>query len=180
MFGFKKSPEKEAEKAVRQADRQAQTEQERLAATTARAAEIANSKWTYEEHRDEMRGTSFMVAELKSDNMVEFPHPYGGGSYGVFGIRHHSDCREESYFKITKGQLIPHVPHLYLFHGKFDDGRIERWFGKAAPTRHDMIFLDQSLQFIREAKRSKKFSCEVKFYGVGGVQMVFSTGGLSF
>lgn len=70
-----------------------------------RDAEIrANSKWKYSEHVDEMRGTSMSLAQIVSNNSVDLPFPWAGGSFGIIMIRQLGPDYEV-VFAVNQGQF---------------------------------------------------------------------------
>lgn len=167
----------EEKETAQRAERLALIEAEKKAQELREAEIRERSKWDYSEHSDEMRGASISLAQLVSNDGVDLPFPWAGGSQGIISIRK-TGPRRDVIFSVTKGQFYGTI-HGYLVSTKSDTRAIETWKG-SKPDNQSLttMFLTHPEAFIRTVSAAKRFIVEVEFYRVGRKQYVFSPEGL--
>lgn len=138
----------------------------------------AAAQWRYRAINDEMRGSKVQFAELKSSNRAELDFPYRGGSSLEINIRKRNSEEESDVFLwIDRGQIPCHSE--CVIYTKFDEDEVKSWSGSGPVSyKSNMIFIENSTEFIERIKTSKKLILEVKIFDYGGFQYKFNTGGL--
>ena len=180
IFDFA-SPEQRRLRAIRKAEEAAdivakrQTEQQ--ANSMREAEERANSKWFYSERVDELRGTSVSLAQLTSNNSVDLPFPWAGGTRGSIIIRHNGlDC--DVLFVVNQGQFR-FGRMVYLISSKSDDRKVLEWSANKPPdAKTNVMILNAPKAFIRSVVGAERLIVEGQFYNAGSQQFVFSPLGL--
>jgi hypothetical protein len=172
--------EERAEKeAADLAAREALAEQRRKQETADRIRDeerMARSQWTYQEIGDEMRGTTMSMAQLISENSVDFPFPYNGGCQGMLALRKNGNAIE-ALFTITNGQLDG--VNDYRVNTKVDGGSIQSWSGNGPDQgSHTLMFMTNPVLFIRHFQKGERMIFEAFFYQHGKAQFTFNVAGL--
>lgn len=127
---------------------------------------MAHSQWTYQDISDDMRGSTMSMAQLISENSVDFPFPYNGGCQGMLVIRKR-DNQYEALFTVTNGQFDVAIGN-YTMSTKVDDGLIQQWTG-AQPDQGSatIMFVTNPVQFIRSFQKGDRVIVETQFYQFG-------------
>lgn len=75
-------------------------------ATSATSPKPIKRQWTYRAYTDEMTGETIHIAEITSENTMNFRFPYGGPQRGEITIRMHPQHGKDVIFSIEQGQLL--------------------------------------------------------------------------
>lgn len=138
------------------------------------------SSWTYNEDRDQMRGTMQYSAFTVSSNELNLPFPYQGGSHLMIAIRKTAEGHTEAFMAIKKGQLTCGYPGCEAT-VKFDDHAISKVsLSPAAGGATEAAFLNNAPDFIKRIRSSKKLIVELAIYDAGLQQFTFDTAGLKW
>lgn len=192
MAGFLdrfRSPEKVQERELQLAKERAAMEAARLTAEAqAQEAERArqrredearaNAEWEYRENIDEMRGTKMEFAQLTSENAVEFPFPYNGGSHLLLVIRK-SAGQTELLIQTLNGQFSSSYGGTYQVSTKADSGSIRQWPANEPDNYStDILFVSDPRGFIKMLQGAARVFVELEFYDSGRQQFKFNPAGL--
>lgn len=136
--------------------------------------------WEYSESEDKMEGTKRYFATSTSTNQIEFDFPYDGGSNLNIIIRNMGK-ENEAILTISKGQFISSYGGSDRIKVKFDDNApIKYSFNSSSDGSSDVIFLNNSKDFINKLRSSKKVMIECEFYDSGNKVFEFNTEGLKW
>lgn len=171
--------ERTAREAADRAERDRSAEERRKQETAEKIREeerMARSQWTYQEIGDEMRGTTMSMAQLISENSVDFPFPYNGGCQGLLAIRKNGNALE-ALFTVTNGQFDG--INDYQVSTKVDAGSVMSWSGNGPDQgSHTLMFLTNPVPFIRHFQKGDRMIFEAFFYQHGRAQFTFNVAGL--
>lgn len=155
------------------------------------AVACANAgQWKESYQSDEMRGTSRKFVENSSVNSVDFEFPYNGGSSMSLVLRsnntelkNNEKAEElplsEAMLIISKGQFTCDSYNDCSISVKFDDEKIQRYsMSRSSSGSSDVMFIDDSRQFIKNIKSHNKLIIEAQFYRAGAKQFKFDLTGL--
>lgn len=139
------------------------------------------SKWTYNETKDDMRGTTTRYAIIESDNETEFDFPYGGGSRLTLQLRKRPEDGFQIMMTISSGQFLCNSFSNTTINVKFDSGPVRR-FGCTGTSagNSDTIFLESTGTFLSALRKANTVVVEPEFYQSGRRQFTFSTKGLKW
>lgn len=136
--------------------------------------------WSYDEERDEMRGSTRKFAEVESENSVDLDFPYGEQK-GILTVRQDPQYGLDVMFRVRSGQILCHGFGDSYINAKFDDGPIRRFnCNSASDGTSEVAFINDSRTFLKTLKLSKRTVIEAEFYQNGRVQYVFDTTGLKW
>lgn len=131
--------------------------------------------WTYNEAKDEMRGTSTYSAELKSINVKEFSSPYDGGSSLTIMMVSQDDKNIVGIALIlNNGRVACRSVDNCIISTKFDDGPIKEFSVSPAGRSGNALKVNDVPSFSGLLKGSKNVFVEVPVYQEGAVQFKFS------
>ena len=172
--------EARAEKmAADQVAREEQENQRRKQETADRIRDeerIARSQWTYQEIGDEMRGTTMSMAQLISENSVDFAFPYNGGCKGMLALRRTGGVME-ALFTVTNGQFDGLDD--YRISTKVDNSSIMTWSANGPDEGGStLMFMTNPTPFIRHFQKGDRMILEAAFYDHGRAQFTFNLAGL--
>lgn len=137
------------------------------------------SKWTYQESSDEMRGTKSHSASLVSDNQLDFEFPYNGGSFATLTLRKRATQGLNVILRIDKGQFLCSEYNHPTISVKFDSGPIRKFTcSESSDNSTGVLFIDNENKFVSGLRQSKKLTIEAEFFQEGRRQLSFSTAGL--
>ena len=140
----------------------------------------ADPQWTYNEQKDEMRGTVTKTARVTSSNEVNLQFPYGTVS-GYIEVRKRPSDGLNVMFLVDEGQILCDSFSDGHVSVKFDDQPIKRYgCDGASDGSSDIAFLSNETGFLASLKKSKKVIIEAEFYQQGNQQFVFDTAGLDW
>ncbi len=132
--------------------------------------------WEYSSNRDEMRGTTSKLAELESENSLDFDFPYNGGARGHLMLRKEPENGLNVILRMDKGQFMSNHEYVSV---KFDDDPIVRFStSEASDNRIGVVFLSPERRFLALLRKSRKLIIEAEFYQEGRRQMTFNVAGL--
>jgi len=146
----------------------------RVSATVPSAATRAS--WVIKTKHDAMRNKDIHLAALVSENVVEFPFPYNGGSHlnlrllkGDTG----SGFDLQASIMIEKGQFDCGSDGCSVSM-KFDDGSVERWgMTSARGAKSDIVFFDDSQRLLGRVRSARRLIVEASFFESGRRQFTF-------
>lgn len=138
------------------------------------------SKWTYRQHRDAMRDTTWRFAEVTSENTAHFDSPYAGGSTASIILRRGPEGLN-AMLQISRGQFTCSQfanDHVSI---RFDDGAVQR-FACSRPSSGDssVIFIQGAARLERQLRSARRVIVEAEFYRHGRHQFTFETASLDF
>ena len=155
----------------------AKAEAERQAAALRESELRARSKWNYREEVDAMRDITSSLAQLTSNDPVDLPFPWQGGTHCTITIIR-SGARREVLVSAIPAQF-QFGRMIYIISSRADSGSILEWSGNKTPNgRLDMMRLTQPEAFVRSFQRARHLVLEADFYNVGRRQFDFSPEGL--
>ena len=124
---------------------------------------VVESKWRYEQDKDDLRNATTYMAVLASNNTIDFGFPYNGSSMDLT-LRKDPKYGNDVFFAVN-GQL-----ESYRMVGS-DGGD------------NSMLFIENNKAmkaFVDKLKKSKKLIVEGNFYNYGKGQFTFDTQGLEW
>ncbi|WP_338424346.1 hypothetical protein [Sphingopyxis kveilinensis] len=140
----------------------------------------AQSKWSYDEQTDEMRGTITRTARLTSSNEVNLEFPYGTAS-GHLDVRKRPTDGLNIIFSVDSGQILCRSYNDGHISVKFDDQPIKNYgCDGASDGSSDVAFIRNESGFLANLKKAKKVIIEAEFYQQGRQQFMFETAGLEW
>lgn len=142
--------------------------------------EAKKFKWAYDSGESKM-GEAYKVAQVVSDDILDFKFPYQGGSTSTLTIRKQKGA-VDIYYQISKGQIVSINPIKGgTVRVKFDDEKpmtVEA--NEPSDYSSDFIFLGSTSKLVSKLKTSKKMILEVEFYDEGARQIEFNVEGLEW
>lgn len=141
-----------------------------------------DSKWKYEQDKDDLRNATTYMAVLTSNNAIDFGFPYNGSSMDL-ALRKDPKYGNDVIFSVN-GQFNSCIIDGCKITVKFDDGKLEsyRMVGSNGGDS-SMLFIESSKAtktFVDKLKKSKKLIVEGNFYNYGKGQFTFDTQGLEW
>lgn len=138
------------------------------------------SNWEYSDQKDEMRGTSSKLAQVKSDNTVDLEFPYGE-THGQIWIRQRAEDGLSVAFEVESGQVLCNDfgdSHVSI---KFDDGPVQKFrCSGTSDGSNNVAFIDDARRALADLKKSKRAIVEAEFFEQGRKQFKFETAGLDW
>lgn len=129
------------------------------------------SFWKYSEKQDAMTSKTIKYAEVYSSNLVEFGFPYQGGTTGRILIRR-KDGIDEILFSIDKGQFNSSPDKIRL---RFDENPpIVNTISRTSDGSSNVLFIDNSSNFIQNMKNAQKLKIEAEFFREGNKVFEFN------
>jgi hypothetical protein len=141
------------------------------------AVQDGDTKWSYSERPDKMRGATTTFASVRSNNVASFNFPYQGGSPMLLALRKSARSGSDVILTIAPGQFVCVLE--CSVHVKFDAGKVET-FGASGPSDGSAkaVFIDSYDRFVGKLKKAKKVMVEADFYQEGATQFEFDVAGL--
>lgn len=141
-----------------------------------------DSKWRYEQDKDDLRNATTYMAVLASNNTIDFGFPYNGSSMDLT-LRKDPKYGNDVIFAVN-GQFNGCIIESCKITVKFDDGKLEsyRMVGSDGGD-NSMLFIENNKAmktFVDKLKKSKKLIVEGNFYNYGKGQFTFDTQGLEW
>ncbi|KPH10860.1 hypothetical protein [Chryseobacterium sp. ERMR1:04] len=150
------------------------------AKTETKAGEEKKDNWTYTQDEDKMEGTKYDFAKAESTNKVELKFPYDGGITAGITLRNNGK-ESEAMLTLSKGRFMTSIGGNKTVKVKFDDQPAKEYtYGSPNDGSGNVIFLDNSKDFIKKIKDSKKAMLEVTFFQEGAQIFEFNTEGLKW
>ena len=157
----------------------ADTETGDKAAFGAGGAASTTTNWAYREEKDEMRGAETRFATDTSENSIDLPFPYSGGSSAEITLRRRQKDGLQVIFSVTKGQILctSYSPtHLDI---KFDKGPVRHFECSSASEGDSTVaFLEDPASFTKQVRKASNVIIEAPLYKAGREQWSFKTSGL--
>jgi len=173
---------KSAESPVSSDKRQeAEAGSEQVSNQTAAAAVEPQSKWSYSEDKDQMRGDVTKYATVTSDNEVDLDFPYGSVN-GAITVRKRAKDGLNIMFSVDKGQILCHNfgDDSYIS-AKFDEGAVKRYrCTGTSDGSSETAFITNESAFLTNLKKAKQTVIEAEFFQKGNQQFSFQTAGLKW
>ena len=143
---------------------------------------VVESKWRYEQDKDDLRNATTYMAVLASNNTIDFGFPYNGSSMDLT-LRKDPKYGNDVIFAVN-GQCNGCIIESCKITVKFDDGKLEsyRMVGSDGGD-NSMLFIENNKAmktFVDKLKKSKKLIVEGNFYNYGKGQFTFDTQGLEW
>ncbi len=130
------------------------------------ATEAPTSNWEYQEEVDKMTSKKKYLANIVSDNELNFEFPYNGGSHGSIMIRK-KDGSTDIILRISKGQFMTDLDGVKV-RLRFDDEPAFSVTGtQSSDNSSDLLFLSSESKIIDKLKKSKSLIVEAEFYNEG-------------
>jgi hypothetical protein len=127
------------------------------------------SKWSYNQSKDDMGKGTVSEASVESDNTVNFTFPYQGEQHGTLTLRTHPRWGKNVIFAIRKGQIPCHS-----FSGgckalvRFDDGQAVNYAADGPEDNStETIFLRDYNGFVGRLMKAKKVKISVNVFQQG-------------
>lgn len=153
---------------------------ETVATPTTPAPVVEASNWDYTEDIDKMEGNTRFFASCTSTNTIEFEFPYNGGSTFWIVVRNMGQGNE-AMLKVSKGQFIGSYDGSESIKVKFDENKpISYSYNEPSDGSSNVIFLNNSSDFIRRLKSSKNVLIAATFFDAGTHHIEFKTDGLTW
>lgn len=144
----------------------------------AQQPEVAATKWTYHEDKDEMRGVTAKYADLESDDTVVLGAPYEPGSEE---LRLRKDHHGLNIILKVNGQFVCSEIGSEHVSVKFDNKRVERYScSEPSDGSPGVIFINGEKRFLSELRKSHRAIIEAPYYERGEQQVKFTTAGLKW
>lgn len=138
------------------------------------------SKWSYSEDRDQMRGDLARYASVISENQVDLDFPYGEVN-GTITIRKRPSDGLNIMFSVDKGQILCNSFENSHISAKFDDGSVRKYrCTGTSDGSWETAFIQDEHAFLSELRRSKRAIIEAEFYQKGNQQFTFQTADLKW
>lgn len=126
------------------------------------------SKWSYSSSEDPMTSKNIKLAEVPSENTVEFGFPYTGKQVGNLIIRNHPTHGLEVIFMIGNGQIFCNSYSSCNIQIRFDDKKLENWKAIGpADNSNKMLFFENKKKFLKKLSSSKVIRIKVPFFQQG-------------
>ena len=142
--------------------------------------EVKKFTWEYFDVPDDMGFGTIHIAEIKSNNTVNFDSPYKGEQRATLKLRTHPRRGEGVIFSIEKGQFISGVYGTTVF-VRFDDDAPKKFtaveLDDRDPTR---LFIQGYKSFVASARKASKIRIEATFYNEGNRVFEFDSAGLAW
>lgn len=127
------------------------------------------SKWSYNQRKDDMAKGTVSEASVESENTVNFTFPYQGEQHGTLTLRTHPRWGKSVIFSIRQGQIPCHS-----FSGgckalvRFDDGKAVS-YGADGPEDNstETIFIRDYNGFVGRMTKAKTVKISVNVYQQG-------------
>ena len=141
-----------------------------------------DSKWKYDQDKDDLRNATTYMAELTSNNMIDFGFPYNSSSM-YLALRKDPKYGNDVIFSVN-GQFNSCIIDSCKITVKFDDGKLESYrMAGSSSGNNGMLFIESpkaTKTFVDKLKKSKKLIVEGHFYNYGKGQFTFDTQGLEW
>lgn len=137
------------------------------------------SGWSYQEKKDEMRGSTSKWASVEATAPIRLDFPYGE-SVPTLTVRYMKQHGTDVMLSIN-GQITCRSYNDDTVSVKFDDGPIKRWAClDSASGDSGTAFISPAKPFIAAIKKAKRVTIEAPVYQAGNVQMTFNVAGLKW
>lgn len=139
------------------------------------------SSWNYEKSEDKM-GNISKRAFVKSDDLIFFDSPYGGGSTAFLVVRK-TGSNLDIYVTVEPSQMSLYSGYdgRNVINVRFDEEKTVKWkYNEAADNSSNILFINSTSRFLDKLKKSKKVVIEILFYEQGTRQIEFNTKDLKF
>lgn len=139
------------------------------------SVENAEQDYVYSEKIDEMTDAKIKFASIRSENTVELNFPYGECAL-TYCVRKNSNGVNDVYLILSSGQFSggEYDGSNYVM-VRFDDFPATKYtFSEAADGSSDVIFLNNTKDFIKRAKKATKIKIEVPLFQEGNRLFRFS------
>lgn len=135
------------------------------------------SSWNYSNSKDEMRGLDYNFAINSSLDTKDLGFPYQDSKLDI--ILRNFDNKNEVLIKVVG--IFSCIDRECVAEAKFDDEPIKKYtFSISNDSRSNVIFIDNSKDFISKIKKSKKLILEVPIFQHGDVQYRFDTSNIKW
>lgn len=139
------------------------------------SVENAEQDYVYSEKIDEMTDAKIKFASIRSENTVELNFPYGECAL-TYCVRKNSNGVNDVYLILSSGQFSggEYDGSNYVM-VRFDDFPATKYtFSEAADGSSDVIFLNNTKDFIKRAKKATKIKIEAPLFQEGNRLFRFS------
>lgn len=138
------------------------------------------SKWSYTENKDEMRGTTSRYAAIPSENEIDLDFPYGE-QRGEITARQNPEQGLNVMFSVGKGQILCNSFTDTTLSVKFDNGPVQRMSctGSSDGSSETAFFTNEG-RILSGLKTAKRTIVEAEFFQRGRQQFIFETVGLKW
>ncbi|MHA6719693.1 hypothetical protein ACX40Y_09595 [Sphingomonas sp. RS6] len=149
-------------------------------AEKAPAEPAVESKWSYSEDKDEMRGSTTKFASIESNNEIDLDFPYGVTT-GTLTVRKNPESGLNVMFSVESGQVLCNGFTDTYISMKFDDGPVQKMSctGTSDGSSETAFFTNEG-RVLAGLKKAKRTVVEAEFFQKGRQQFVFDTSGLQW
>lgn len=136
--------------------------------------------WLYETRKDEMSGKDYSVAQVVSENTVNFDFPYSGAQHGELILRDHPRYGKDIIFKIGKGQILckANYDDDCSILVRFGEGKaVSYQASEASDSSNNVLFISNHSKFISEMKGVDEVRLSVSIYQEGNPVFTFDVRG---
>lgn len=152
--------------------------------SSSKSEESASSEdrpnWKYSEEEDVMTGEKRYFASSTSTNKIDFEFPYNGGSRFYLTVRNMGKSNEV-ILQVSKGQFMTSISGSQSCRVKFDDEQpLKFTYNSAADGSSEVIFFNNSKNFLTKLRTAKKVMIEAPFYSAGNQIIYFDVEGLEW
>lgn len=137
------------------------------------------SGWSYQEKKDEMRGSTSKWATVDATAPIRLDFPYGE-STPTLTVRYMKQYGTDIMISLN-GQITCRGYNDDTVSVKFDNGPIKRWSCLHSDDGDSSTaFISPAKPFIAAIKKAKRVTIEAPVYQAGNVQMTFDVAGLKW
>lgn len=141
---------------------------------------IQESNWEYTNDVDQMTGNNNYYAKCISKTKIDFEFPYDGGSFFTLVVRSKGHGNEV-LLTVSKGQFMTSLMSSESCKIKFDDNQpIAFKYNMSNDASADVIFFDNSDEFVKKLITAKKLLIEATFFNEGNKVIEFDVSGLNW
>jgi hypothetical protein len=147
-------------------------------AATKTVIEKPKTNWIYSEDEDKMTNKMTKYAIITADEELQFKFPYDGGSTATLQLRKKGGL--DIILSVSKGQ----------FTNSYSGGSVRVKFGDSPAKSYsisssssgssDLIFINQTKDFVSRLKSANKIIIEAEFYQEGNKLITFQTAGFDW
>lgn len=130
------------------------------------------NNWRYKESEDKMTSKKVYSAVVTANELLNFDFPYNGGSTATLTLRY-KDGETNVMLQVDKGQFISNVNGNNV-RVRFGSSKAKRYStSMSSDYAHDLIFIGNETDFVRNVKKNERVIIETEFYNEGVRQIEF-------
>lgn len=138
-------------------------------------------QWVMHEKKDEMRGASTYIAELRSKNTIELSSPHEGEvKLVIMMVSQDAKNILGTALILNNGRLVCQSINRCIISAKFDDGPVKEFSVSPVGSSGNALSISDFHSFAKDLNSSNKVFIEVPVYREGAAQFKFSPEPLAF